>query len=355
MGGNEKVEAQLENELGLCYGTSDLDEAKRHLTRALALREKTLGRESPAVAMAHNNLGSNAMQRGDYEGAARELRQSADIYERVLGPQHPDLAYALSNLGDTLLEQGETEQARPYFVRVRGILGPANAHPGLWVDNEVSLCELELAAGRWASVLECLRPIRAVVDHGGAAGHPRYQANLFELEGDALSHLGRHDAAIVAHRRALALRQSSAARAKLLAASRVSLAATLLEAGQRAESMRMLKEAATLAAKDGGQEAPDGVETMGRWYLTGHMPAEALRLFEHALELRRHERAQPPSDLARALTRVAEAQLALGREREAAESAKAALASSPRLPEYLVAEARGVLGDARARTHSPSP
>ena len=85
------------------------------------LREATMGHDRPEVAMAYNNLGSNALRRGASRRGADQSKGIALHLREVLGPNHPDLAYPIFNIGDTLRATGRNEEARPYYERVRRI------------------------------------------------------------------------------------------------------------------------------------------------------------------------------------------------------------------------------------------
>lgn len=64
----------------------------------MAIREKTLGENHPAVAATLNNLAVLYGKRGKYRDAEPLCKRALDIREKVLGREHPDVAKQLNNL-----------------------------------------------------------------------------------------------------------------------------------------------------------------------------------------------------------------------------------------------------------------
>lgn len=65
--------------------TGKPEKAKALLTRALAIREATLGPDHPQVATTLNNLASVTGNMGDYEDAMKLQSRSLAIQEKALG------------------------------------------------------------------------------------------------------------------------------------------------------------------------------------------------------------------------------------------------------------------------------
>lgn len=84
-------------------------EAANLLNDALAIREKTLGENHPAVAATLNNLAVLYGKRGKYKEAEPLCKRALDIREKVLGREHPDVAKQLNNLA--LLCQNQVSSA----------------------------------------------------------------------------------------------------------------------------------------------------------------------------------------------------------------------------------------------------
>ena len=103
-------------------------EAANLLNDALAIREKTLGENHPAVAATLNNLAVLYGKRGKYKvraDASAEInlthqnisqdaeplcKRALEIREKVLGSDHPDVAKQLNNLALLCQNQGKYEE-----------------------------------------------------------------------------------------------------------------------------------------------------------------------------------------------------------------------------------------------------
>jgi len=87
------------------------------LNDALAIREKTLGENHPAVAATLNNLAVLYGKRGKYKDAEPLCKRALEIREKVLGSDHPDVAKQLNNLALLCQNQGKYEEVEKYYQR----------------------------------------------------------------------------------------------------------------------------------------------------------------------------------------------------------------------------------------------
>ena len=87
-------------------------EAANLLNDALAIREKTLGENHPAVAATLNNLAVLYGKRGKYKDAEPLCKRALEIREKVLGSDHPDVAKQLNNLALLCQNQAWIHQLR---------------------------------------------------------------------------------------------------------------------------------------------------------------------------------------------------------------------------------------------------
>jgi len=92
-------------------------EAANLLNDALAIREKTLGENHPAVAATLNNLAVLYGKRGKYKDAEPLCKRALEIRENVLGSDHPDVAKQLNNLALLCQNQGKYEEVERYYQR----------------------------------------------------------------------------------------------------------------------------------------------------------------------------------------------------------------------------------------------
>src|SRR5712691_9066154 len=80
------------------YNAGRYSDAVSIAQRVLAIREKALGRDHPAVATSLNNLAELYRSQGRYADAEPLYRRSLAIWEKALGRDHPDVALSLNNL-----------------------------------------------------------------------------------------------------------------------------------------------------------------------------------------------------------------------------------------------------------------
>jgi len=80
------------NNLAQLYGKQGrYAEAEPIYQRALAIREKALGREHPDVAHSLNRLAKLYQAQGEYAKAEPLYQRALAIREKALDPEHPDM------------------------------------------------------------------------------------------------------------------------------------------------------------------------------------------------------------------------------------------------------------------------
>ena len=106
------------NILALVYrDQSKYKEAGTLLNDALAIREKTLGPDHPAVAATLNNLAVLYGKRSKFKEAEVLCKRALDIREKCLGSTHPDVAKQLNNLALLCQNQGKFDDVESYYKR----------------------------------------------------------------------------------------------------------------------------------------------------------------------------------------------------------------------------------------------
>src|SRR5208283_1551080 len=86
------------NNLAITYGKiARYAEAEPLLRQAIAIDEKTLGKEHPVFATDYNNLASVLQDQGKYAEAEPLYRQAIAIDEKALGKEHPNTVTAQKN------------------------------------------------------------------------------------------------------------------------------------------------------------------------------------------------------------------------------------------------------------------
>ncbi len=125
------------NNLGTVYkDLGDLPAARAAFERALAIDEKTFGPDHPNVATDVNNLGSVYQDLGDLPAARAALERALVIDEKAFGPDHPNVATDVNNLGSVYQDLGDLPAARATLERALAIDEKAfgSDHPNVATD-----------------------------------------------------------------------------------------------------------------------------------------------------------------------------------------------------------------------------
>ena len=190
--------------------------------RALAIREKVLGPEHPDTATSLNNLANVLFEQGkDVRASAAEQRARASsgqrvqsvseieglyrralaIQERSLGAEHPALANTLNNLAAMLDQQGKSAESEPLQRRALAILEKALGplHP----DTAATLTTLAVSLDRQGRIVDSEQVYLRAVETSRSAGNPRTLLLNSSRLGFALAKRGRLRDALPYYREAI--------------------------------------------------------------------------------------------------------------------------------------------------------
>ncbi len=95
----------------------ELPEARRHMERAIEIKEKHFEPDDPTMATSHSNLAAILQDLGELPEARRHVERAIEMKEKHFGPDHPDLAIVHSNLAMILQDLGELPEARRHIER----------------------------------------------------------------------------------------------------------------------------------------------------------------------------------------------------------------------------------------------
>ena len=204
------------------YLQGKFSEAETAHRRALAIREKVLGPNHPDTATSLNNLANVLFEQGkdDRTSAAEQrarassgqrvqsiseveglYRRALAIQERALGPEHPALANTLNNLAAMLDQQGKFSESEPLQRRALAILEKALGplHP----DTAATLTTLAVSLDRQNKIVESEQVYLRAVEVSRNAGNPRTLLLNTSRLGFALAKRGRYREALPYYREAI--------------------------------------------------------------------------------------------------------------------------------------------------------
>ena len=179
---NPNYAARLNNLAELLRATNRLAEAEPLFRRALAICEKSLGKDHPQVATALNNLAELLQATNRLAEAEPLLRRALAIWEKSLGKDHPQVATAVNNLAGLLDATNRLAEAGSLYRRALAIdeasYGPD--HPDVAIDLN-NLAGLLRATNRLAEAEPLFRRALAIHEASYGPDHPAVARDLNNL------------------------------------------------------------------------------------------------------------------------------------------------------------------------------
>lgn len=102
----------MENLAKILQREGRFDEAQQMLERGLLIDRKAFGEKHPNVASDECTMGRLLMEKGSLSEAKLFLEKSLATRQKVFKPEHPTIAKTLSSLGELSLKQGDTSIAK---------------------------------------------------------------------------------------------------------------------------------------------------------------------------------------------------------------------------------------------------
>lgn len=189
---------------GLAYERAQFDEAERHYTEALRLREAT-PRARGSEWSSLNGLSMVRLRQGDPKQALRDGQAALASLESVMGSEHPYVAQVLNNIGAAAQMIGDYPRAHEYLLRALRIKRQAlgEGHPELG-STLLNLGSVEWALGQHDDALHRYERSIEIRERALGPEHVTVADGLFNL-GLSLMELARHTEALAHFRRAHAL------------------------------------------------------------------------------------------------------------------------------------------------------
>jgi serine/threonine protein kinase/Tfp pilus assembly protein PilF len=196
------------NDSGLCeLFEGRLDEARRLLEAALAIREHIYPEDHPDRNVGLLNLADAVSKQGDTRLARELLEKALRNLESVYGQEGMGIATTLTTLAETEVREGRLDEARALMRRVMSILDNGGARRS-WngMLNLVVLGRIELAAGELGAAEAALREAMGIATSLGGPDSAA-QLNALNVLADVLDRAGRRDEAEASRRRAEEIRR----------------------------------------------------------------------------------------------------------------------------------------------------
>ncbi len=303
------VASSLNNLAALLIATGDYAGARPLHERALAIREKSLGPDHPEVASSLNGLAKLLWNTGDYAGARPLLERALAIREKALGPDHPDVAQSLNGLAALLWNKGDYAGARPLFERALAIRekvqGPNHPDVASSVNN---LATLLTDMGDYAGTRPLYERALAIREKALGPDHPDVAFSLNNLA-NLLRDTGDYAGARPLLERALAIREKALGPDHPdVAWSLNNLAVLLWNTGDYAGARPLYERALAIGEKAQGPDHPDVASSLNNLAAllrdTGDYAA-ARPLLERALAIREKALGPDHPDVAWSLDNLA--------------------------------------------------
>ena len=181
------------------------EKAEPLLKRSLAIDEKILGKEHRYTAISLNNLAQLYHDMGNYEKAEPLYKKSLAIFEKVLGLQHPEVAKYLSHLAILYRKQGSYQKAESLYKRSLAIMQKAYGkyHPSvaIMLDN---LAVMYSEQGSYEKGEQLSKRSLAIFEKVYGKYHPDVAINLMNLAALYQSQ-GSYEKAQLLYKRSLAI------------------------------------------------------------------------------------------------------------------------------------------------------
>jgi len=291
------------------YQAGRYDEAIPLTQRALAILEKNLGPEHPAVAVSLNNLAALYTNKGDYARAEPLLERALAIQEKALGQEHPTVATSLDNLAVLYNNKGDYARAEPLFERALAIREKTFGleHPDL-ANSLNNLGMLYLSKADYARAEPLLKRALAIQEKILGAEHRDLAQSLNNL-GGLYDERGDYARAEPLYERALAIREKVfGPEHPDVAESLHNLAGLYREKGDYARAEPLYERALAIWEKSLGPGHPrvaNSLNNLALLYDAKGDYARAELFFERALAIRGAALGPENSDFAESINNLA--------------------------------------------------
>jgi tetratricopeptide (TPR) repeat protein len=287
LGSDAQLEQRLLQVEGLVAATrGDLQEALASQQKALAIAERTLGADNPALWSDVEVIGVTLAKSGAWEKAIGPLERAMALRQSAVGDDHPDLAAILTNLGAAYSSTNQADKARAAYEKALSIReradGPRNPMLILTLNN---MADAMTKAKDHQNALHYVERGRLLALEVLGKAAPMYHA-IATTHAEALAAAGRTTEAVAAYDEVLGLEEQH--RSPYLAHTLASRAVLALDAKQWPEAVALESRSIVTFEAASGKETPDlfkPLAGMGQAKLGQGKPTEARTYLERALAI----------------------------------------------------------------------
>jgi len=287
LGGDAQLEQRLLQVEGLIAAArGDLQEAITSQQKALAIAERTLGADNPALWSDLEVIGVTLAKSGAWEKAIGPLERAMALRKSAVGDDHPDIAAILTNLGAGYSSTNQADKARAAYEKALSIReradGPRNPMLILTLNN---MADAMTKAKDHQNALHYVERGRLLALEMLGKAAPMYHA-IATTHAEALAAAGRTAEAVKAYDEVLVLEEQH--RSPYLAHTLASRAVLSLDAKKWPEAVELENRSITTFEAASGKETPDlfkPLAGMGQAKLGQGKAAEARAYLERALAI----------------------------------------------------------------------
>ena len=198
--------AKTYNNIATVYDSQGkYDEALEWHQKALAIKEKVLGKEHPSTAVTYGNIGKVYNCQGDYDKALEWFQKALAIAEKVLGKEHPDTATTYNNIAGIYDSQGDYAQALEWYQKALAIaekvLGKEHPDTATTYNNIALVYDNQ---GKYDEALECYQKALDIQEKVLGKEHP-HTATTYNNIAIVYDNQGKYDEALECYQKALAI------------------------------------------------------------------------------------------------------------------------------------------------------
>jgi tetratricopeptide (TPR) repeat protein/CHAT domain-containing protein len=331
LGPNHPAVAEPLNALAnLYYHQGRYKEAEPLFKRSLAIFEKKFGSNQIDVGTLLSNLANLYTSQGRYKDAEPMYKRSLAISEKTLGRNHFDVAATLNNLAGLYKSQGRYKDAEPLYKRSLAIYEKARSPTHPHVATVLSgLANLYRDQGLYGEAEPLFKRALAIREKALGPDHPDVADSLDDLA-RLYNSQGRYRDAEPLYKRSLAIREQALGPDNLeVAASLNNMAGPYQSQGRYKDAEALYKRSLAIDEKALGPDHPDvaiSLNNLARLYYEQGLFSEAEPLYKRSLAIREKALGRDHRDVAESLNDLANFYVGQGRYDDAEPMFKRSLA-----------------------------